>query len=257
MRTADFYDRLAPVFDVMTDWEARLEFEGPFWRRLFAEHGVKSALDAACGTGGHVIEFARWRLRATGADLSPKMLELARAKAVAAGLDVTFVRTGFEELPQHFTADFDAVLCVGNSLPHVLTQDELDAALRGMGAVLRPGGVLVIQNLNYDRRWRERPRFFALDSGVLDGHEILIWRLADYHDTDPPAITFHIAVFRKGHRGKWRVEVNSTRQRPWFRDELVSRLEAVGMTVEAVYGGFDGAAFEPLTSPDIILVARK
>ena len=26
----DFYDALAPMFDVMTDWEARLVAEGPF-----------------------------------------------------------------------------------------------------------------------------------------------------------------------------------------------------------------------------------
>jgi SAM-dependent methyltransferase len=257
MKPTDFYNRLAPFFDVMTDWEARLEFEGPFWRRLFADYEVKSVLDAACGTGGHAIEFARWGLRAAGADLSPRMLELARLKARMAELDVSFVWASFADLPQHFTADFDAVLCIGNSLPHVLTEDELDAALRGMGAVLRPGGVLVVQNLNYDRRWRERPRFFALDSGWLEGREVLVWRLADYHDTDPPAITFHIAVFRKGHRGEWTVEVHSTRQRPWFRNELVERLEAAEMTVEAVYGGFDETAFEPLTSPDIILVARR
>ena len=26
----DFYDALAPMFDVMTDWDARLASEGPF-----------------------------------------------------------------------------------------------------------------------------------------------------------------------------------------------------------------------------------
>ncbi len=257
MRPTDFYDRLAPFFDVMTDWEARLEFEGPFWRRLFQQYHVESVLDAACGTGGHAIEFARWGLRAAGADLSLRMLEMARLKARMAGVDVPFVMADFTGLSQHFTADFEAVLCVGNSLPHVLTENELDAALRGMRDVLRPGGVLVIQNLNYDRRWRERPRFFALDSGWLEGREVLVWRLADYHEADPPAITFHTAVFQKGDDGRWTVEVNSARQRPWFRDELVDRLEAVGMSVEALYGRFDGRGFEPLTSPDIILVARK
>jgi glycine/sarcosine N-methyltransferase len=254
---ADFYDRLAPFFDVMTDWEARLAFEGLFWRQLFARHSTRSVLDTACGTGGHTLEFARWGLRTAGADLSPRMLELARSKAAAAGLDVPFVQASFADLPRHFTSEFDAVLCVGNSLPHVLTGDELEAALRGMRGILRAGGVLVIQNLNYDRRWRERPRFFGLSSGVLEGHEALVWRLADYHDTHPPGITFHTALFEKGDGGQWTVEVNSTPQRPWFRDELVKRLAAMGLVVGAAYGGFDAAPFDPLTSPDLVLVARK
>jgi glycine/sarcosine N-methyltransferase len=45
---------------------------------------------------------------------------------------------------------FEAVLYLGNSLPHVLDEAGLAAALKDFAAVLRPGGLLVLQN-----RWME------------------------------------------------------------------------------------------------------
>ncbi len=143
----DFYDTLAPMFDVMTDWEARLASEGPFLKSILEEAGAKRVLDAACGSGGHALWLARQGYDVMGADVSPVMIALARQKAAAAGLDVPFV-VAFpisNLLPMSPTRQppldhFDAVLCLGNSLPHLLTQDDLVAALRGMAGVLRTAG---------------------------------------------------------------------------------------------------------------------
>jgi hypothetical protein len=94
---------------------------------------------------------------------------------------------------------YDAVLCLGNSLPHLMTQADLVAALRGMAGVLRPRGLFVTQNLNYDLRWVRQPRFFSAQGGVLDDREVLVWRFADY-DRTAGRIAFHIALFRKVER---------------------------------------------------------
>ena len=53
-----------------------------------------------------------------------------------------------------------------------------------MASVLRPGGLLILQNLNYDLRWQKQPRWFAAQGGELDGQQVLVWRFADY---DVPA----------------------------------------------------------------------
>ena len=58
----DFYDALAPMFDVMTDWTARLSAEGPFLKSVLDGSGARRVLDAACGSGGH---RSGWRGRAT------------------------------------------------------------------------------------------------------------------------------------------------------------------------------------------------
>ena len=87
----DFYDALAPMFDVMTDWDARLASEGPFLKSILEEAGAKRVLDAACGSGGHALWLARQGYEVTGADVSPVMIALARQKAAADGLGVPFV----------------------------------------------------------------------------------------------------------------------------------------------------------------------
>ncbi len=276
----DFYDALAPMFDVMTDWEARLAAEGPFLAARLQEAGARTVLDAACGSGGHVLWLARQGYRVVGADVSPVMIEIARRKAADAGLDVPFAVTTFRHLPSAIShlpsaishlpsaishlptaishqPSFDAVLCLGNSLPHLLTQADLIAALRGMADVLRPGGLLVLQNLNYDLRWQRQPRWFAAQGGMLDGQEVLVWRFADY---DMPAgrIAFHIALFRKAAAG-WQVEVHTTPQRPLFQADLAAALDEAGFTAARWYGrmAWPEEGFEADRSPDLVAVARK
>jgi glycine/sarcosine N-methyltransferase len=260
-----FYDRLAPLFDVMTDWEARLAAEGPFLRSLLEEVGAVRVLDAACGSGGHALALAGWGYAAAGADISPAMISLAQAKAAAAGQDVSFAVAGLEELPRRLTGPYDAVLCLGNSLPHLLSQTALIAALRGIAAVLRPGGLLVTHNLNYDLRWRTRPRFFAAQGGVLEGQEVLVWRFADY-DSPAGRIAFHIALFRKSlaHSGShekinWDVQVQTTPQRPLFHADLVEGLVAAGFESIKAYAhlAWPPELFNADTSPDLVVVARK
>lgn len=267
----DFYDALAPMFDVMTDWNARLEAEGPFLKAMLEEVGARVVLDAACGSGGHALALAQWGYTVGGADVSPVMVDMARGKAADAGLDIPFAVTdlaGLTELATGQTDDdsalgvaglapYDAALCLGNSLPHLLTQADLVAALRGMAAVLKPGGLLILQNLNYDLRWQKQPRWFAAQGGTLDGHEALVWRFADY-DQLSGRISFHIALFRKGDAG-WQVNVHTTPHRPLFESDLAAALAEAGFTAPRSYGrmSLPLEPFDSNASSDLVVVANK
>jgi SAM-dependent methyltransferase len=283
-----FYDALAPMFDVMTDWEARLSSEGPFLRHVLRESGAVRVLDAACGSGGHALALARWGYDVTGADASPVMIALAQQKAAQAGPNARFLVSdlaavgstlGLETLgglqvdasdrlkpPVQESAitqgrPYDAALCLGNSLPHLLTQADLVAALRGIASVLRPGGLFVTQNLNYDLRWVRQPRFFAAQGGVLDGRKVLVWRFADY-DQAAGRIAFNIALFREGEgtgaARDWDVQVHTTPQRPLFRADLFSALTDANFAEIRAYGRMS-LPFEPFDadrSGDLVVIAR-
>lgn len=258
-----FYDALAPMFDVMTDWDARLAAEGPFLRALLDAVGARRVLDAACGSGGHALWLARQGYEVAGADVSPGMIELARQKAIAQALDVSFVVADLDSLSSALplsdssTPVFDAVLCLGNSLPHLLTQDGLAAALRGMAGLLRPGGLLILQNLNYDLRWQKQPRWFAAQGGELDGQSVLVWRFADY-DVPAGRINFHIALFRQGERD-WEVDVHTTPQRPLFRVDLLAALAEAGFADVQFYNrmALPLERFDPDNSGDLVIVTQK
>lgn len=252
---ATFYDRLAPLFDVMTDWPSRLQVEEPFLLQLLEQINARTVLDAACGSGGHALALAEHGYKVVGTDISLAMIDLARTK-VPDAKNVSFQVAGLGDLASRFPP-FDATLCLGNSLPHLLDETDLRRALADLAASLRPGGLLVLHNLNYDRRWRVRPRWFAVDSGLYQGHQVLVWRFADYIDVPEPRIDFHIALFREASDGAWSVEVNSTPQRPLFQNDLDRLLPAAGLTDITYYGGLTGAPFVLEESPDLVVVAHR
>ncbi len=253
LHSNEFYDRLARVFDVMTDWQKRLALEMPFLQRTLDRHRARTILDTACGTGWHAITLAQKGYTAAGCDASPQMIEQARANAAKAQAKVRFEVADFNQLDK-FSETFDAVLCLGNSLPHLLSQEALVEALRQMHGKLEKGGVLILHNLNYDMRMVKKPRFFSANGN----DEALVWRFADY---GPEFITFHTALFERKMEGanqesvSWSVQVNSTLHRPLLQRDVDEALEQAGFGDLRHFGGLDGSPFEKDKSGDLVIVA--
>ena len=253
LQNTEFYDRLARVFDVMTDWPARLAFEMPFIQRTLDQHNVRSVLDTACGTGWHAIALAQKGYTTAGCDASRAMIERARMNAAKAGVNVRFETADFQRLDL-FPGKFNAILCLGNSLPHLLSREELVTAFEQILGRLEHGGLIILHNLNYDLRLKTKPRFFSA-SGSAD---TLVWRFADY---GAQFITFHTALFERKNPeestrvASWSVEVNSTLQRPWLSRDLDDVLTQVGFGDIRYFGGLDGSPYEKGKSGDLVIVA--
>ena len=254
LNSIEFYNRLAKAFDVMTDWRTRLAQEMPFLQRTLDYHQARSVLDTACGTGWQAIALEQKGYRTAGCDASPEMIERARANASQAQVNARFEVADFTQL-EKFPETFDAILCLGNSLPHLLSQEELVDAMQRMRAKLNSGGVVILHNLNYDLRLKTKPRFFSANGNA----DTLVWRLADY---GPEFITFHTALFeRKLKEGdqrvsSWTVQVNSTPQRPLRQQDLDEALRRAGFEDPRHFGGLDGSPFDREKSGDLVMVAR-
>jgi demethylmenaquinone methyltransferase / 2-methoxy-6-polyprenyl-1,4-benzoquinol methylase len=128
------FDRISPVYDPMN----RLMTAGldRRWRRMAARAVVTPGdrvLDACCGTGDLALEAERAGGRVTGLDFSARMLERARRKSAG----VEWVRGDLLALP-FADGSFDAAT-VGFGIRNVA---DLDAGLRELARVLRPGGRL-------------------------------------------------------------------------------------------------------------------
>ncbi|MBI5035101.1 MAG: class I SAM-dependent methyltransferase [Chloroflexi bacterium] len=251
----EFYDRLAEFFDVMTAWQSRLAVELPFIGSIFAQHNARSVLDCACGTGGHAIAFAQRGYSVAGSDISAAMIARAEANARRVGLSIPFKIARFQDLRTTFDEKFDAVLCLGNSFVHVLSDEDALASLSNMRDCLRSGGVLILHNLNYDKRMKDKPRWFAVNSGMLQNRETLVWRFADYDQTSM-RITFNIALFSKDDKGAWSVQVQSTQQRPYQKNEIENLLERAGFHDVSFYGSLQGEPFNAEQSGDLVVVAK-
>lgn len=257
MEAREFYDELGSDYDLMVSWDERLRREEPFFRKVFADHGVRSVLDAACGTGMHAVEFARWGMRTAGADLSTAMIDRARQHARRAGVDVAWSVAAFGGLAAAFPGyvdAFDAVTCLGNSLPHLGDDDALDAALADMARMLCPGGVLVVQDRNYDRVLAERVRFMPITTRGSPGDETLFIRVTDFLGAD--RLAFTILTLRNAG-GTWSCGAKTTLLRGIERATLERSFARAGFPSVEFFGSYARAAFNAAGTGDLVAVAVK
>lgn len=253
MGKTPLYDAFSTDYDRFVDWEARLAHDVPFLVEELGHVGTRRILDVACGTGRHTIALARRGYEPVGADISAGMIKRARENATREGVPVRFVQAGFGQLTAHVGKGFDGLICMGNSLPHVVTAEALRDALADFAAVLRSGGVLVIQQRNFDRVWSERQRFMPLQTHREDEREWLFFRFYDFGEG---RITFNMVTLRR-EGTRWDYQIQATQLQPIFRHQLVSLLKEVGFEEITCYGNLRRAPFMPQESNNLVVVAHR
>ncbi len=253
-RPADeFYDALGEGYEQMINWGARLKRESPFFQKLFEERSVRSVLDVACGIGHHAVEFARWGLDTAGCDISAEMLRLAESNAAEAGVAAEFFEAGLTDINERAGGrKFDAIVCLGNSLPHLLTQSELDRAMRSIRRTLEPGGVFVSQIRNYARILRDNVRFMPPTSSECESGECIFFRMLDIRG--PRRIDFHIIRMTK-ESGKWMHDIQTTRLRPITKEHLNNALRRAGFRNIRHFSDYSSTRFGINKTMDLITVA--
>ena len=131
------FDRIAPVYDLMN--RAMTMGLDQRWRRLAVRESVRPGdrvLDACCGTGDLALAArAAGAAEVVGLDFSEPMLERARRKAP----ELEWVQGDLLALPFP-DASFDVATC-GFGIRNV---EELEAGLRELARVVRPGGKLAV-----------------------------------------------------------------------------------------------------------------
>jgi SAM-dependent methyltransferase len=250
----------ASYYDAVINWQARLAREMPLLVDTARRAGGR-ILVPACGTGGHVVALAQQGFDVLGFDADADMVEFTRQRiqaatdAIAATQGKAEVRLltmeGAVELPAEFTAAF----CLGNPLPGLSAEGQLLNALRGVTSALRPGGIFLTQNLNYDLRWQEQISQFPLLTGSTPSEELLLVKVAEYHTSH---INFH-AMFlaREKPAGKWQAHARTSRQIPLFQNLLTDLATQAGLGDFTFWGDFARTPFAMEQSHDLIVAARK
>jgi SAM-dependent methyltransferase len=135
------YSAAADHFD-----DPRLGFWDYFGRRTVERLALRPGgrvLDVCCGTGASALPAAEAVGSAgevIGVDLTPALLDLARAKARLRGLaNVRFECADFEAMTEP-AEELDAVVCVFG----IFFFADMNDALRALWRRVRPGGVLAV-----------------------------------------------------------------------------------------------------------------
>lgn len=244
------FDDLTEVYEAMIDWPKRLANEEPFFRKLFAQTGVRRMADVACGTGRHAAMFHAWKVQVQAADISPQMIAKAREKfGQPEGL--TWSVRGFEE-PIPAGEPLDAVTCLGNSLALASGRATAEAALAGMIRAVRTGGLVVIHLLNL---WR-------LEDGPI------LWQKCLIADLPQGQSLVVKGVQRAGDQGFVHLVVAPLDAPERFYSESVPLLSfeaeslrraalAAGASSAEFYGNHTFQPYDRRSSVDLIMVAEK
>lgn len=136
--SARFWDRIAARYA-----RSPIKDEAAYQRKLDVTRSYlrpdMELLEIGCGTGSTAIAHAPFVRHILATDISPRMIEIARAKIAANTLtNVTFECSAVEDINAP-DARFDAVL--GLNVLHLLA--DRDAAIAGVARLLKPGGAFV------------------------------------------------------------------------------------------------------------------
>jgi SAM-dependent methyltransferase len=228
------YEAFAAGYDDFTH-----EYQNERWTlRLLTtaeELGLRGdrLLDVGCGTGKSFIPMLERGWRVTGCDLSPAMVELARAKV---GEEVELGVADMRRLPVF--GEFDLVWALDDAVNYLLSIEELEPALAGMRDNLAPDGFLVF-DLNTLVVFQT---FFCSEHVVEHGGRRMTWSGELSPEQAKPGCIGQ-ATLRAADDA---LPPHVHRQRHFGEAEVLDVLERVGLECRAVRGELDGALEEGL-----------
>ncbi len=137
-----FYQKVA-YYDIVFDRNVSKEVD--FLLAVYQKQvgkPAKSTLDVACGPAYHARELARRGLRSIGMDLRPEMVDYARQRAVAEGLQVELLAADMRHF--HLKRPVDLAFIAFDGIDALAENRDLVSHLQAMAANLTSRGVYII-----------------------------------------------------------------------------------------------------------------
>lgn len=163
--TQSFYNNMAPQYDkLFLDWQATTHEQAELLHGIFQKNGFDrhaQILDCACGIGTQSIGLASIGYNVTASDISIVELTEAKKRAKENQLEIRFEQADFCALSSTFSELFDVVIAMDNALPHMLSAESLESAVKSIVNQIAPNGMFVASIRDYDRLIEEKPAYSA------------------------------------------------------------------------------------------------
>ncbi len=237
-----FYEELSRYYDVVFPYNPTTY---KFLSDRFNTNG--KVLDIATGTGNYAIEFAKNNYNVTAIDLDSEMIEALKKKSANQTFKLDPKTMNMLDLNALDGDGYDGVFCIGNSLVHLQTIEDITHACEEIYKRLKTGGSMVVQIVNYDRiieqDVRDLPLINRSDQGV---------KFIRKYDLVDGMIHFKTRLIIKD------VDTydNEITLYPLRSKVFTDLLKTIGFSEIELFGGFDGKAFDDNSFP-LIVSAKK
>jgi SAM-dependent methyltransferase len=246
------YSRIAGFYDLY----ANTDLDVPFFVK--EAQGNQSVLELMCGTGRLSIPLIEAGVRLSCLDSSPEMLELLKEKLKARGTAIPI----YEMDACHFSlrARYDLVIIPFNSFAEISDPVDQESCFSAIHAHLREEGRFictlhnpVIRLENVDGKIHQRGIFRLPDSG---DHLIL----STVENYDPATRLVKGAQFYELYDADGVLQSKRFLELAFYlhgKDDFEELVRTQGFEVEALYGDYKRAEFDPQRSPFMIWSLAK
>jgi SAM-dependent methyltransferase len=175
----------------------------------------KTLLHLQCHFGIDTLSWARLGATVTGADFSPKAIELATSLAADLGLDARFVESNVYDLPERLEGSFDVVYTSRGVLGWL---PDIRGWARVVAHFVKPGGIFYITEAH--------PIAWALDETMP-----LVFRYDYWERAEPEAFDV------EGSYADPSADVKTEKEYSWNHGlgEIVTALIDAGLTIELLH----------------------
>lgn len=195
-------------------------------------------LDAACGSGRHMNYLSSLGYNVVGFDLSKPFLLEAKKNNPSGN----FLRSDLREVT--FKEQFDLVLNLFTSFGYFSSDDENFRFPKNAFGFLRKGGYYMLDYLNPDYL---TGKIIPYSVKEFDGLKI-----EESRSIEEGRVVKRISITKEGRRKEF---VESVKLYP--KDFILEQFQGFGYSVNGLFGGYDGSAFDAETSTRLIMIFKK
>ncbi len=214
-----------------------------FLSTVLPYNGAK-VLDVGCAAGDLSFALSRFGFPIWAFDFDAEMVQIAQNAKSEETMFPVFEMLDMRSIGNHYPETFfDTVICFGNTLVHLLNDDDILKFIQAAYKVLSPEGKLTIQILNYqyiiDNQIKSLP--------LIDNEHITFERRYEY-ENDSDLIDFNTKLTIKSTGQEI---TNSVKLYAIRKNKLQELLQKAGFDSFEFFGNFKS---EPLTSNSLPLI---
>lgn len=203
-------------------------------------------LDVGSSDGRVALGLAKKGHAVVAIDLSEDMVRVSNHVSDN-GRWFQTINMNMQDVSLHFEKEaFDTVSCLGNTLVHLSSLEDIKQAILGFADVLKPKGKFILQIVHYDYIYQNHIDRLPL----IENDRVTFER---YYCLHPDDVTFETSLYIKSED---RLFKNKTRLKALRLEELKGILEAAGLHVCHFYGTFMNGEFTE-DSSTLIVIAEK
>ncbi len=179
----DFYDELSPFYHlIFQDWEASIDRQADILDGIIRREWADSSyiIDVSCGIGTQAVGLAKLGYKVEASDISPRAIERAKEETKKRCLDIRYSVADMREAFSHHSKEYDVLISCDNSVPHLLSDDDILTAFKEFYQCIKPGGGCLITLRNYDEETREGIQVKLYGIRIENGVKYIIFQTWEF-----------------------------------------------------------------------------